>query len=148
MKIKSAFFGTLIFLMAANASSWAQDLRSEMEAANAEWLAAYNAQQGPSLATMYSNDATLLPPDSPPISGAAAIGKYWSDDIKSGNFKNHTWKILSIQQAGKDVVQLATFTIDFVKDGQTTHYQGNTVRVLEKGANGKWLTKVHIYNSR
>jgi ketosteroid isomerase-like protein len=89
----------------------------------------------------------LLAPDGKPIVGAEAIGKHWADEIKGGDVKNHTWKILSVHRDGKTAYQVARFTVDVVEKGKVKKIAGNTVRILELQPDGTWLTKVHIFNS-
>jgi ketosteroid isomerase-like protein len=66
-----------------------------MEAANAEWLNAYNTMNGHALGALYLKDAILLPPHNEAVMGAAKIEQFWTDQIKGGAFKNHTWTILA-----------------------------------------------------
>lgn len=127
-------------------AGWADELQSQMEASNAEWLKAYNTMNGPALGALYKKDAILLPKGNQPITGAALIERFWTDRIKDGAYKNHTWTIISVSRAGPYVIQVAGYSVDNVKGGKTTKFEGNTVRVLQRQANGKWLTAIHIYN--
>ena len=148
MKTSYAFSFVLIVLLAATTPTWANDLRAEMEAANSQWLAAYNTLNGAAFAAMYTKDAMCLPPSAQPVVGAEAIGQFWTDRIKGGNRKDHTFEIVSIHRDGKYAYQVARWTLDLVNDkGETTKMAGNTVRIFERQPNGKWLTKVHIFNS-
>lgn len=89
----------------------------------------------------------MLPPGAAPVNGAEAIGKFWSDRIKPGNRKNHTFEIVSIQRDGELAYQVARWTLDLVGDGgEVKKLAGSTVRIFEKEPNGKWLVKVHIFN--
>jgi ketosteroid isomerase-like protein len=100
-----------------------------------------------SLAALYTEDAVLMPPNVQHIAGADAIGKFWSDHIKDGHLKNHSFEIVSINRDRKYAYQVASWTLDVINDkGETAKRSGNTVRIFERQTNGKWLTKVHIYN--
>jgi ketosteroid isomerase-like protein len=124
------------------------DLRAEMEAANAAFLAAYNSQNGPAFKGMYTPDAMLLPSSTQPVVGADAIGAFWTDRIKDGKRKNPTLEIVSVWADGRYAYQIARYTVDVVNEkGETNQGAGSTVRIFEKQAGGKWLTKVHIFNS-
>lgn len=94
---------------------------------------------------MYTKDAILLPPGAQPVSGPEAIGQFWESRLKPGNRKDHTFEIVSLQQGGKYTYQLARWTLIVVKD-TGEKLSGNTVRIFERQADGKWLTKVHIFN--
>jgi ketosteroid isomerase-like protein len=124
------------------------DLRAEMEAANAVFVAAYNSQNGPAFKSMYTPDAMLLPSSAQPVVGADAIGAFWTDRIKDGKRKNHTFEIVSVWADGRYAYQIARYTVDVVSEkGETVNMAGNTVRIFERQPGGKWLTKVHIFNS-
>ena len=126
----------------------ASDLRTEMEAANETFLAAYNGQNGPAFKAMYTPDAMLLPSGTQPVVGADAIGAFWAERIKDGKRKNHTLEIVSVWADGRYAYQIARYTVDVVNDkGATVKAAGSTVRIFEKQPGGKWLTKVHIFNS-
>lgn len=146
MKTKHAACVALATLLIASSTAWADDLRAQMEAANAEWLNAYNTMDGHALGTLYLKDAILLPPDHEALTGAQKIEQFWTDQIKGGSFKNHTWAILNVRRAGDYVIQVARFTVEMVEDGKTTQFHGNTVRVLQKQPDGRWLTAIHIFN--
>ncbi|MBX3703093.1 MAG: nuclear transport factor 2 family protein [Steroidobacteraceae bacterium] len=47
------------------------------QAAADGWLAAFNSGDTTGLALMYSDDAEVLPPDEPIVSGHAAIEEFW-----------------------------------------------------------------------
>ncbi len=134
---------------AAAAHLQGSHLRAEMEAANATFLAAYNSQNGMALKGMYTRDAMLLPPSMQPVVGADAIGAFWADRIKDGKRKNHTFEIVSVWADGQYAYQVSRYTVDVVNDeGETVQAAGNTVRIFEKQPDGRWLTKVHIFNTR
>jgi uncharacterized protein (TIGR02246 family) len=123
------------------------DLRAEMEAANATFIAAYNTQNGAAFKGMYTPDAMLLLPSMQPVVGADAIGAFWTDRVKDGKRKNHTFEIVSVWADGRYAYQVARYTVDVVSEGEVSKAAGNTVRIFEKQPDGKWLTKVHIFNS-
>jgi ketosteroid isomerase-like protein len=148
MRVARSLLVMIFVLLSTSSFAWAAgDLRAAMEAANTDWLAAYNGLNGKAFPAMYASDAVVLPPGAQPINGAEAIGQFWSDRIKAGNRKNHTFEIVSIERDGKYAYQVSRWTLDVVKDnGDVTKLAGNTVRVFEEQPDGKWLTKVHIFN--
>ena len=77
MRTKDAVCSTLLLLFAANTGAWATGLQAGMEAANSEWLAAYNASNITKLAGLYTKDAILLAPGGQPVVGTEAIGRFW-----------------------------------------------------------------------
>jgi ketosteroid isomerase-like protein len=126
----------------------ASDLRAQMEAANAAFLSAYNSQSRTAFKGIYTPDAMLLPPSSQPLVGADAIGGFWADSIKDGKRTNPTLQIVSVSAEGRYAYQVARYTVDTVDaQGATSKVAGNAVRIFEKQPDGKWLTKVHIFNA-
>jgi uncharacterized protein (TIGR02246 family) len=129
------------------ASAGADPLRDAMEKDNAAWLAAFNNGNAQAFLSMYAKDALLLPPGTQPVTGGPeAIKQFWESRIKAG-VREHTFEIVSVHEDGKYAYQVARWTAALVKDsGERTVYSGNTVRVFERQGDGRWLTKVHIYN--
>ena len=147
MKAKRALFATWLVTLAAVGSAWADDLRAVMEADNARWLTAYNTNTPSAFPAMYTKDAVVLPPGAQPVNGREAIGKFWEERLKPGNRKDHTFEIVNIAQDGHLAYQEARWTLAILnKTGEPTKLSGNTVRIFEQGADGTWLTKVHIFN--
>jgi uncharacterized protein (TIGR02246 family) len=145
MKITSVIFAFLA-LVAASAAAQADKLREAMEADNARWLAAFNTPKPAAFPAMYTQDAILLPSGKQPVTGPAAIKQFWEGNINSG-VSDHTFEIISTRADGKYAYQVARWTVNFVKKGGTKiPLSGNTVRIFERQADGKWLTKVHIFN--
>jgi uncharacterized protein (TIGR02246 family) len=124
------------------------ELRAQMEAANASFLAAYNSQNGAAFKGMYTSDAMLLAPGAQPLVGPEAIAAYWTERIKGGSRKNHTLEIVNVWADGRYAYQVARYTVDVVNDkGEIFKSAGNSVRIFEKQSDGRWLTKVHIFNA-
>ena len=147
MKPTHGFIATIFSLLILAAPAFADDLRAAMEADNARWLAAYNSNNPAAFPAMYAKDAILLPPGAQPVSGPEAIGQFWESRLKPGNRKDHTFEIVSLRQDGNQAYQVARWTVVVMKDtGEPTRLSGNTVRIFERQADGKWLTKVHIFN--
>ena len=139
---------TLLAALATTGVARAEDLRAEMDAANSEWLTAYNTgADADSFSALYTKDAMLLPPSTQPIVGPQAIGRFWSDAVRGGNRKNHTFEVVTVERDGKYAYQVSRWALDVVDDkGEITKATGNTVRVFEKQPNGRWLVKIHIFN--
>jgi ketosteroid isomerase-like protein len=148
MKVAHTSCLTLFAALATAGVAWAEDLRAEMDAANSEWLRAYNTvADKDAFSALYTKDAMLLPPTTQPIVGSQAIGRFWSDAVRGGNRKNHSFEIVTVEHDGKYAYQVSRWALDVVNDkGEITKAIGHTVRVFEKQPNGRWLVKVHIFN--
>lgn len=137
----------LLALLGCAAPMRTEDLRATMEADNARWLAAFNKPNSGAFPAMYTKDALLLPPGTHPVTGGPeAIRQFWEGLIKRG-FRDHTFEIVSTHVDGQYAYQVARWTINLVKDtGEKTPFSGNTVRLFERQPDGRWLTKVHLFN--
>jgi uncharacterized protein (TIGR02246 family) len=143
-------FGTLLFVFTTVVASptLAADGNKMVQSANTQWLAAFNSGKASALPAMYTTDAILLADASSPITGREAIEKYWEGALKMG-LKDHTFEPISIKQDSKIAYQAATWTLMAPKEGGgSTQATGSVVHVFEKQPNGKWLIKVHIYNTK
>lgn len=65
----------LPFLVGLSAPVFAQ--KAEIEAVNAKWMEFFNKGDFAGIASLYTNDATALPPGSAMVKGSAAIGAMW-----------------------------------------------------------------------
>ena len=63
---------------------YADGVRSEIDAANAQFTAAAAKGDGAGLAALYAADGQVLPAGSDPIKGAQAIQKFWQGALDSG----------------------------------------------------------------
>jgi ketosteroid isomerase-like protein len=141
----------LIPLMLFGSSVRADDLRAEMEAANKQWLEAFNTPSIASFPAMYTEDAVLIPGGmAPAVPGPEAITKFWEGSIRAG-LKDHTLEIVETRADGNLAYVLSTWTVKQVKSGnypnnsEESTLQGHTLRVLLKQSDGTWKTKVHLF---
>lgn len=88
MKISRLAFACPLMLVAASAflsqTAYADDVRSEIDAANARFTAAAAKGDGAGLAALYAADGQVLPAGSDPVKGAQAIQKFWQGALDSG----------------------------------------------------------------
>lgn len=144
--VKLVLAAVLPALALVAAPAQADDLRGAMEADNAHWQAAFNQPDTAAFLGLYTADAMLLAPGNPPVRGAAAIREFWDGRIQAG-VRDVQHRIVSVTQDGGQAHQVATWTGTLVKDGgERLPLSGNAVRVYERQADGRWMTKVHIFN--
>ena len=98
--MKSWMLALLIPFMLFGSSVRADDLRSEMEASNKQWLEAFNTPSIASFPAMYTEDTILIPGGmAPAVPGPEAITKFWEGSIRSG-LKDHTLEIVETRADG------------------------------------------------
>jgi uncharacterized protein (TIGR02246 family) len=124
----------------------ADDIRPAMEAANAQFLAAFNTPNPPAFLPLYTKDAVLYFQGAAPVTGPDAIKQFWESRIKAG-VRDHTFDIIETGADGKYAFQVTRTTVQLVRDnGEKTLIAGHTVRIFEKQSDGTWKAKIHMYN--
>lgn len=127
-------------------TSRADDIRPAMEAANTQFLAAFNTPNPPAFLPLYTADAVLFFQGAPPVTGPDAIKQFWESRIKLG-IRDHTLEIIETGADGKYAFQTSKATVQLVREnGEKTLIAGHTVRVFEKQSDGTWKVKIHMYN--
>lgn len=116
-----------------------------LRAASQLWVTAYNQNDWPLLATHFTPDATMMPPNSPTVSGREAIAA-WEEENESG-FRI-ALKIDEISGAD-DVAFIRGRSCVFIPldDDQYGVDVGKYLEIREKQSNGDWLIKTDIFNS-
>lgn len=65
-------------------TSQPEDMTAMMQAADAEFVAAFDAGDAGALAALYTADGMLLPPNADFVSGTEAIGGFWQAVMDAG----------------------------------------------------------------
>jgi uncharacterized protein (TIGR02246 family) len=116
-----------------------------MEAANAQFLTAFNTPDPASFLSLYTPDSILLFQGAPIMAGPEAIKQFWESRIRAGA-KDHTFEIIETGADGKFSYQVTKSSVQLVREtGEKTLISGFTVRVFEKQSDGAWKTKVHMF---
>ncbi len=135
-----------IGLIALTASAHARDVKSEIDAANAKWAAAFNKGDATAVAQFYTEQATVLPPGAPMAKGRSAIQAFWQSTIQAG-YKNITLKALQVDQFGSAAREIGAFTLDAPNpQKQMVHVEGKYV-VLWRRTGGSWKLDTDIWNT-
>jgi uncharacterized protein (TIGR02246 family) len=88
MKISRLTFACSLIVVTASVclsqKTYADGVRSDIDAANAQFTAAAAKGDGAGLAALYAADGQVLPAGSDPIKGKEAIQKFWQGALDSG----------------------------------------------------------------
>ena len=135
-----------MFSTASTAADSTKDLAA-LQAADQNWVKAYNAGNADAVASLYDEQAVLLPPGVPAVNGRAAIKAFFANDTAAS------------QRAG------VTFTLDPKPAGGASGnmgWQSGTYAVKDKAGkvvesgkylsvsmkrNGKWLYVRDTWNA-
>jgi uncharacterized protein (TIGR02246 family) len=140
----------LLFTLACNHQS--SDTRVTDEAAvrqlDAQWSKAAGANDVEAVVSYYSDDASLLPPNAPIVTGKPAIRAVWSTLLGPGVSLSWQPTGVEVARSGELAYVMGTYA-DTAKDdkGNTVSDHGKLVEVWKKQADGKWKVVADIYNS-
>lgn len=119
----------------------------ELSQMNRDFAKALNNKDAVAAANLYTEDATVLPPNEPPVTGRANIQKYWEGALAAGTFDVSVATIStgSNGDLGYEVGRFQLSTKD--STGKVTTEGGKYIELLKRGEDGKWKSTHGIWNS-
>jgi uncharacterized protein (TIGR02246 family) len=146
MNRRVSLVGAALALSLALPSAFAEgpgEPRKAIEAANAEFAAAYGRGDARAVAAMYTEGGQLYPPNEKIVSGRAAIEEFWKAALDSG-IKEVELKTVEVEALGDSAAETGTYTL-YGKD-RTTLDRGKYL-VLWKRVGGTWKLHRDCWNS-
>ena len=132
-------------LLVLAGSAQARDIKADIDAANARFVAAFNKRDAAGIGQLYTEHATALPPGAPMAKGRAAIQAFWQGAIQSG-LKNASLKALQVDQFGNAAREIGTFSLDAPDaQKQMVHVEGKYVVLWRRERSG-WKLDTDIWN--
>lgn len=118
-------------------------IRQQIDTNNAAFVAALRQGDSAGMAAVYTEDAQVLPPGAPVISGKAAIQHFWQGALEMG-VGDGTLETLELEVQGDLVAEVGQGVLK-TKAGEVI----DTAKyiVLWKQENGAWKWHRDIYNS-
>ncbi len=121
-------------------------VRQEIEQRDREFEAAFNRGDSDAVAALYTEDATLMPPDADIISGRPSIAEFWVGARAMG-IRSASLQIHDVQAAGDTAYEIGTATLTIQPpDGAATTATVKYVVVWKRDASG-WRLAVDIWNN-
>jgi len=120
-----------------------------IRAASAEWDKAAVAKDLEKSLSFYADDAALLYPGSPVVTGAEGRRKAWDSIFKMPGLML-TWATTKVEVARSSDLAYETGTYDMSwteKNGKTKKEKGKYMVVWKKQANGSWKALLDTYNA-
>ncbi|MDR3530852.1 MAG: nuclear transport factor 2 family protein [Rhodopila sp.] len=141
--MKPALFAIPLLLLAGIAE--ARDVKSEIEAGNQKFGAAYAKGDAAAISRLYTEHATVFPPGSDMVTGRDGIQKVWADAIQSG-MKIDSLQTVSVEQYGNAAREIGRFTAEVPNaQKQMAKVEGKYV-VVWKRVKGTWMLDSDIWN--
>jgi len=117
--------------------------KAEIEALNSKFVEAFNRADFAAVASLYTKDATVLPPGAAMVHGAAAIEALWKsfgEQVSNPKLTTIDFKELG-PSAGREI---GTYSLN-TKGSPSTELSGKYVVVWEKVGN-EWKLSTDIWN--
>ncbi|MDX1478981.1 MAG: DUF4440 domain-containing protein [Saprospiraceae bacterium] len=138
LQVLSTFF---LILFTLNAVTAQKDVSDEIGEANARFMELFASGDVDAFMTMYTDDARILPPNSPVIAGREAVKEFWAGMMAAGITPK--LKTTTAHGFGKTAIEEGTVGI----------YAGDTMVdevkyiVIWKKVDGQWKLHQDIWNS-
>jgi uncharacterized protein (TIGR02246 family) len=151
---KLVFCGCLALLLLASACNQQTpaDSRAADESAireiEAQWARTAAAHDLEGCVSYYSDDASILPPNSPIASGKQAIRAVWASVLRPG--ASLSWQVSKVEVSRSGDLAYVMGAYQFAEkdpQGNTVADHGKTLEVWKKQADGKWKAVADTFNS-
>jgi uncharacterized protein (TIGR02246 family) len=124
----------------------AQSAQTSIEATNAELAKAFNSKDAAKVASFYTEDAVVLPPNVSRQDGRQGVQNYWQAAIDVGA-SDLALKTLEVQENGDFAYEVGSFTLKALgEDKKPAEIVGKYVVVWKKGEDGVWRLHRDIWN--
>jgi len=123
-------------------------VRKVIEEANLKFAEAVLQGNAAAMAALYTDDATLLPPNSEMIQGRQNIEEFWKTAIPMG-VKDFINPIVDVSGSCNLAYVISNYTLTNQPEGQEEPIEdvGKYVAVWKLQADGSWKMHVDIWNS-
>ena len=123
-------------------------VQEEIEQRVREFEDAFNRGDLAALADLYTEDATLMPPDSGSLTGRQAIQHFWQG-VQDSGFRQATLRVQHVQADGDLAVEVGMAELmGAAGDAQSATVSVKYVVAWRRDDGGPWQLAVDIWNSR
>ena len=122
-------------------------LQQAVQVPNREWMEAVKRGDPASLAALYTEDATLLPPNSEAIRGRQGIEAFFKAGMQMG-ISEATLETVDVEYLGDVAYEVGAYTMKIEPEGgQAETDRGNYVVVWKRESDGPWKLAVDMWNT-
>jgi len=119
----------------------------ELGQMNRDFAKAMNAGDAHAAASLYYEDASILPPNEPVVTGRANIEAYMQGFLDAGYVEGHSTTI-DASSDGDLGYEMGTFLIKMKgPDGTTIDETIKFIELLKRNEEGKWMTIYGMWSS-
>ena len=122
------------------------EIRPAIDAANQNFMNAFQRGDAAGVAACYTTEARLLPPNGQPMTGTAAITAFWQGAMELGITAA---KLETVELETRDdlAFELGQYTLTIQPAPDTTVTDVGKYVVVWKQADGAWKLHVDIWNT-
>ena len=115
------------------------DTRRTIADGYVHWTEAVKAKNVDAIASMYSEDATVLPEEKDAVSGKSAIRAFYNDWFsQQGKLVEQKFENISSVQEGDLLIDTAKYSRVEVRDGKEVSLNGKRLVVWKRDLQGQW----------
>jgi uncharacterized protein (TIGR02246 family) len=118
--------------------------KSDIEAGEKKWLAAFNSGDASGVANLYTPDARMMAPNADTIEGRPAIEGFVKEFVATG--AQLSFDLLTVHETPDLCVSVGRYTMDF-PSGAAPQDLGKFIEVWKRQSDGSWLIADDIFNS-
>ena len=145
------FFVVLLFVVMIGCTEQSKAPESatieELSQMNKDFAKALNNKDAMAASLLYSEDASLLPPNEQIVTGRENIKKYWQAALDAGT-TDVSVSTISTGSNGDLGYEIGRFQLSYPgADGKMIVEKGKYTEILKRTADGKWISINGIWNS-
>jgi len=135
----------LLFMSCERALEDIAEVRQAIESLNKQWKDAFNMGDAAAIAALYTEEARLLPPNSPILVGKEAIQNFYQSSINDCDcdLQLTTLEVVVARDLAYEIGEYASIQPE---EGEAIRDQGKYVYIWKR-ENGRWKIDVDIFNS-
>ena len=145
MKMLNKIMFVIAVTMSGLVSAQADD-SSAISTLNNNWGVAVNKGDTTKMASMYADDAVMMPPSSEILSDSNSIKNYW-DSLREVGIDAYAIQTIDLRIDGDQAYQTVLWEATRnAADGNVIEFKGNMSNVLERQKDGTWKIKLQSWN--
>jgi len=122
-------------------------VRKAIENGNLKFGEAVRQDNGAAIAALYTDDATLMPPNSEMIKGKSGIEAFWKGGLEMG-IKDAVLTTVEVLGMGDLACEVGQYKLKIQPGGQTTlEDNGKYIVIWKKQTDGSWKLHIDIWNT-
>jgi uncharacterized protein (TIGR02246 family) len=119
--------------------------REEIAESNRRFVAAASRGDAWAMASVYADDAELLPPNAKPLRGRDAIERFWQGGIEMG-IQSVAIDTHRLESAGRLAYEVGTYTLQIGTNGASATEVGKCILIHRRLPDNSWRRAVEIFN--